>query len=96
MLTEYQKAPGVTRDRLYVDAMQQIYTNVSKVLVDSRSNSNLLYLPLDKLIQQSGTTSTTAAPPAPSSTPTPETSAGSAAVDVRSRDGQRGRDRETR
>jgi membrane protease subunit HflK len=54
VLTEYQKAPGVTRDRLYIDTMQQVYSNVSKVLVDSRSNSNLLYLPLDKLMQQAG------------------------------------------
>ncbi len=53
---EYQKAPTVTRDRLYIDTMQQIYANVSKVMVDSRSNSNLLYLPLDKLIQQSAAT----------------------------------------
>ena len=51
VLTEYQKAPGVTRDRLYIDTMQQIYANVSKVMIDSRNNSNLLYLPLDKLMQ---------------------------------------------
>ncbi len=48
---EYQKAPQVTRDRMYTDAMQQIYTNVTKVMVDSRQGSNLLYLPLDKLMQ---------------------------------------------
>ena len=53
VLTEYQKAPGVTRDRLYLDTMQQIFTSASKVLVDAKSNSNLLYLPLDKLIAQS-------------------------------------------
>ena len=50
VLAEYQKAPVVTRDRMYIDTMQQIYSNVSKVLVDSRNNSNLLYLPLDKLL----------------------------------------------
>ena len=54
MLAEYQKAPAVTRDRMYIDTMQQIYSNVTKVLVDTRSNANLLYLPLDKLMQQSG------------------------------------------
>jgi membrane protease subunit HflK len=54
VLTEYQKAPVVTRDRLYLETMQSVYTNVSKVLVDSRSGSNLLYLPLDKLLQQTG------------------------------------------
>ena len=54
VLTEYQKAPQVTRDRMYTDAMQQVYTNVTKVLVDSRQGSNLLYLPLDKIMQMSG------------------------------------------
>ncbi|MDD3353764.1 FtsH protease activity modulator HflK [Zoogloea sp.] len=48
---EYAKAPEVTRQRLYLDTMQQVFSNTSKVMVDSRSNSNLLYLPLDKLIQ---------------------------------------------
>lgn len=52
VLSEYQKAPGVTRDRMYLDTMQQIFSSSSKVLVDSKSGSNLLYLPLDKLIAQ--------------------------------------------
>lgn len=52
VLAEYQKAPAVTRDRMYLDTMQQIYTSASKVMVDAKSNSNLLYLPLDKLIAQ--------------------------------------------
>ena len=55
VLAEYQKAPGVTRDRMYLDTMQQIFTSASKVMVDAKSNSNLLYLPLDKLIAQSAT-----------------------------------------
>ncbi|HEY9238966.1 MAG TPA: FtsH protease activity modulator HflK, partial [Burkholderiaceae bacterium] len=63
VLTEYQKAPAVTRDRLYLDTMQQVYSNVSKVMIDVRNNSNLLYLPLDKLLQQTGATPA-AAPPA--------------------------------
>ena len=46
----------MTRDRLYLETMQQVYSNVTKVMVDSRSNSNLLYLPLDKLMQQAGGT----------------------------------------
>ena len=54
VLTEYQKAPQVTRDRMYTDAMQQVYSNVTKVLVDSKQGSNLLYLPLDKLMQATG------------------------------------------
>ena len=49
---EYKKAPGVTRERLYIDAMQQIYSNTTKILVDQKSGSNLLYLPIDKLMQR--------------------------------------------
>ena len=52
VLTEYQKAPGVTRDRMYLDTMQQIFSSATKVMVDVKSGSNLLYLPLDKLIAQ--------------------------------------------
>jgi membrane protease subunit HflK len=70
VLTEYQKAPQVTRDRMYTDAMQQVYTNVTKVLVDSKQGSNLLYLPLDKLMQATG----------PGVTPKTGTDSSSAAV----------------
>ncbi|WP_334135379.1 FtsH protease activity modulator HflK [Tepidimonas sp.] len=49
---EYAKAPQVTRERMYLEAMQEIYSNVTKVLIDSRQQSNLLYLPLDKIMQQ--------------------------------------------
>jgi membrane protease subunit HflK len=52
VVTEYAKAPGVTRDRMYIDTMQQIFSSTSKVMVDAKSGSNLLYLPLDKLIAQ--------------------------------------------
>ena len=48
--TEYAKAPQVTRDRIYVDAMRDIYQNVTKVYVDQKSGSNLLYLPLDTIV----------------------------------------------
>ena len=58
VLVEYQKAPQVTRDRMYTDAMQQIYANTTKVLVDSKQGSNLLYLPLDKLMQTTGAQNT--------------------------------------
>ncbi|MFG6465913.1 FtsH protease activity modulator HflK [Roseateles sp. BYS87W] len=88
VLAEYQKAPQVTRDRLYIDAMQQIYSNVSKVLVDSKSNSNMLYLPLDKLIQ--GNSSVTVSAPQPTALPEPQ--AVPSANDLRSRDNQRSRD----
>jgi modulator of FtsH protease HflK len=65
VLTEYQKAPGVTRDRMYLDAMQQIYSSTTKILVDSRSGNNLLSLPLDRLLQQGQATVTVPAAPAP-------------------------------
>lgn len=52
ILAEYQQAPKVMRERMYLETMQQIFSNVSKVLVDSKNKSQLLYLPLDKLIQQ--------------------------------------------
>ena len=96
VLVEYQKAPGVTRDRLYIDTMQQVYTNVTKVLVDSQSNSNLLYLPLDKLMQQASAVAASgvAAPATPA--PAEATPPATGTVDVRSRDGQRTRDRDGR
>lgn len=97
VLTEYKKAPGVTRDRLYTDSMAQIYSNVTKVMVDSRQGSNLLYLPLDKIMQMSGTNGGAAPAPAvaasePVATPNPA----AASADARSRDGLRSRDRDVR
>ncbi|GJI89983.1 protease modulator HflK [Rugamonas sp. R1(2021)] len=61
VLTEYQKAPGVTRDRMYLETMQQIFSSASKVMVDAKTGSNLLYLPLDKLIAQAAATDAQAA-----------------------------------
>lgn len=51
VLTEYAKAPQVTRDRMYLDAMQQVFQSTTKILVDQKAGGNLLYLPLDKLVQ---------------------------------------------
>jgi len=101
VLTEYQKAPAVTRDRMYIDTMQQVYSNVSKVLVDSRNGSNLLYLPLDKLIQQAtaaptGTVQVVPQAPPAASLPADAGAAGAAGADARSRDGGRSRDRDAR
>jgi len=59
LYNEYAKAPEVTRQRLYLETMQQVYANTSKVLVDSKGGGNLLYLPLDKLMQQAGAASAT-------------------------------------
>jgi len=93
ILVEYQKAPGVTRERLYLDMMQSVLGNSSKVLIDQKSGS-LLYLPLDKLIQQSAAA---AAAPAPEAAPTAPRAAapadGSLTVDAsRSRDSLRSRE----
>lgn len=52
LLTEYSKAPKVTRDRLYLDAMQSLYSNSTKVMVDVEGGNNLMYLPLDKILEQ--------------------------------------------
>jgi len=60
LYAEYQKAPQVTRDRLYINAMQEIYSNVTKVLVESKQGSNMLYLPLDKIMQLNSTPATAA------------------------------------
>ena len=52
--TEYAKAPEVTRQRLYLETMQQIYSNTSKVMIDAKGQGNLLYLPLDKIMGAAG------------------------------------------
>ena len=94
ILTEYQKAPQVTRDRMYLDAMQQIYSSTTKIMVDSRSGNNLLSLPLDRLLQLG---LNTAAADAPAAVPPPAVVAPAPpAPDVRSRDESRGRARDAR
>ena len=97
LVGEYQKAPQVMRDRLYIDAMQQIYSNTTKVLVDTKQGSNLLYLPLDKIIQQSSQANGAApAAPADAAHNTANTTTNPApAADARARDG-RSRDRDGR
>jgi membrane protease subunit HflK len=97
---EYQKAPQVTRDRMYLDTMQHIYGNVTKVLVESRQGSSLLYLPLEKILQMGGSGaaagdavsgSSTAVLPAPTVPPVNVLS-----NDARSRDAARTRERDSR
>ena len=101
VLTEYQKAPQVTRDRMYIDTMAQVYSNVTKVMVEARQGSNLLYLPLDKIMQMTGPGAVAApvdspiagALPAPTTTvPLPSATV----TDPRGRDSSRTRDRDTR
>jgi membrane protease subunit HflK len=99
VLTEYAKAPAVTRDRLYIETMQQVFSNTSKVLVESRAGNNLLYLPLDRLVQQASTDAARAqagasgAQPADGRTDAPAVQA--PPMPSGTRDGLRGRDRDS-
>ncbi len=96
VLVEYNKAPAVTRERLYLDMMQSVLGNSSKVLVDQKNGNSLLYRPLDQLLKQSqASTAGTAsgadargAPAAPEASMTPDP--------AHSRDLPRTRDRELR
>ena len=92
IFTEYQKAPQVTRQRIYLDTMQTVMNNTSKIMVDQKGGNSLLYLPLDKLQQIVGQpysgASDVSSQSAPTSAATP--------LDTRSRDALRNRDREAR
>ena len=101
---EYAKAPQVTRDRMYIDTMKEIYNNVSKVLVDTTKSNSLLYLPLDKIINQVTTEAQQAAQiqgaglpgvvsPSAISSPTPNSAPSPAERSPEKRDGLRSRDR---
>lgn len=92
IVVEYKKAPGVTRERLYIDAMQQILSNTNKVLIEQKSGS-MIYLPLDKLLGNSAVPLTNGEP-----TRAPVASdAGSATESLsRSREALRSREREAR
>ncbi|ABE49855.1 FtsH protease activity modulator HflK [Methylobacillus flagellatus] len=93
ILTQYQRAPEVTRQRLYLDAQEQIMSSVSKVVVDQKGNNSLLYLPLDKLLSASGANPATA----PSVQPVMPSSSSELDTSIqRSRDSFRSRDRESR
>ena len=93
VLVEYSKAPGVTRDRLYLDMMEQVLSNTSKIIVDQKNGSNLLYLPLDKLTHMSGPSSSSGTMPEAQPVSPPEPAADAAS---RTREAFRGRERETR
>ncbi len=95
-LVEYRKAPQVTRDRLYIDAMRDMYASVTKIIVDSRNNASLLSLPLDRLMQQSAASAAAAPSASPQAPAVDPTSSTVPASDARSRDNARSRDRESR
>jgi membrane protease subunit HflK len=98
ILAEYQKAPGVTRDRMYIEVMQQIFASTTKVMIDTKANNSMIYLPLDKLIAQTaaesaaGTQNVQQAPSSLSDLMPPEPSR----PEPRSRDSRSSRDRESR
>lgn len=99
VLAEYQKAPGVTRDRLYIEAMQQIFSSTTKVMVDTKSNNSLIYLPLDKLIAQTAAESNAVAPASNAAAAINEALPAidpGRSGDLRARDIRSTRDRETR
>ena len=93
VLAEYNKAPQVMRDRMYIETMQQIMASTSKILLDAKGGGNLLYLPLDKIMQMSAGVLPETAPSSKQTlvdpTPNPDPAA-------RSRDALRGRERESR
>jgi len=85
VLAAYQRAPQVTRDRMYLETMQSVFQNVTKVLIDSRNGNNLLHLPLEQLMRQPGTPA--AVVPTPPRTDTaPVAPAAAALQDARARD----------
>ena len=96
ILAQYNNAPEVTRQRLYLDAQEQIMSSVSKVIVDQKSGNSLLYLPLDKLINASGADTVQQSQSMQSLNPQPDTQAVAPNVVERSRDAFRSRDRESR
>lgn len=59
LYSEYQKAPAITRERLYIETLEEVMASVPKVIVDVRSGGNMLYLPIDKLAQTDSASSTT-------------------------------------
>jgi len=95
ILVEYSKAPGVTRDRLYIDMMQSVLGNTSKVIIDQKNGASLLNLPLDRLLQQSAAAAAAAAAPPASDTSTGRSSGtpdSSVSIDASRRDALRNRD----
>jgi membrane protease subunit HflK len=90
VLAEYAKAPAVTRERIYIETMQQVLSSTSKIIVDTKGSGNLLYLPLDKLMQQGGAAALSEAQQAQRASPEPVAPSDAG---PRSRDTLRGRER---
>jgi len=90
VLSQYAKAPAVTRERIYLDTLQQVLSSTSKILLDYKGNGNLLYLPLDKLMQQGGPATDSESTASQRETAPPSSPAD---MSPRSRDTLRSRDR---
>jgi membrane protease subunit HflK len=93
VLAEYSRAPQITRESIYIETLQQVLTSSTKILVDAKSNGNLLFLPLDRIMSMSGgggDAATVLKPLVPESAQAPDAAAG------RSRDSLRAREREGR
>lgn len=99
VLAEYQKAPAVTRDRMYLETMQQIFSSTSKLMMDTKGGNNMIYLPLEKMLPGADASAKPALSAQPANTganeaiPTVELRFGK---DGRARDGRDSRDREVR
>ncbi len=98
VLSAYEKAPAITRERLYLEMMQQVFTRSSKVLLDQKNGSNsLLYLPLDKLMQRASAGAVPMPEPMSASAAQPQQQPSSGIpVDTQMRDTSLGREREAR
>ena len=96
ILAQYEKSPKVTRERMYLETMQDLLSNTNKVLVDQSKSGNLLYLPLGKLIQQPGVAQPAVSMPAPAPDEQAAAKPVAPAQEDRSRDAFRNRDREDR
>ncbi len=93
LLTEYRRAPAITRDRLYLETLEQVLSGASKVLIDTKSGNNMLYLPLDQMIRQqkesraqaapSTSDSGVSAPKSSSASESPQTGYGSRTREIR-------------
>ena len=92
VLSEYSKAPQVTRERMYIDTMRDILSANNKIMMDYRGSGNLLMLPLEKLMQQSGGGSASG----PQTAPAPSDTSQAQDANPRSRDSLRNRDRSDR
>ncbi len=83
LVAEYKKAPEVTRERLYIEAIEEVYGNSTKVFVDSQGTGNLLYLPLDRLVMPENRPTTRSETNRAADSPTPASEPADARIELR-------------